>query len=670
MNMRTKLLGALLMTATYIGAQAQYIIKEANSQATLYNYASAIPLYKKAYSKKATAVAARGLADSYRLLKNYGDAASWYAVLDTMQEHTPADELHYAGVLMSIQKYAEARAILHSYLEKKPEDKIAENMQAGCDSAAHWIAAPVGGDYENLKGLNSEWSDWSTAFHNNHFIFSSDRPYDSLRHEPLFGSSNIRRREYGYTGNSYIHLYENQLLDTNTTRLLARTINGDFHSAEASYTADGKTMYYAETTLKKKKGTFLGKDSPYTLNVEIKIEQWSDSMQGWVAQQPFPYNEIFNYSLADPFISPDGKTLYFVANDSTKGLGGTDIYFSRKDANGNWSNPENMGATVNTPGNERTPVIDKNGVFYFASDGHPGMGGLDIFKVADGVAHNMGTPVNSPGDDFAPAYNNSTTLYFSSNRPGGKGSDDLYRFTPYRMLMLNLHGKALDKKSHAPLADVTVTLDNVTKGTQLTATTDDQGNYHFKLDSISDYALNAERVTFKPADKATLSTKRLNDNKEFEQDVYLEKIAVAELPAPKPTDKPMAVPEVRPNTIDIKNKFNPANIYFDLGKADIRPDVAKELDKLIALMKENPGWRVDMSFHTDSRADDAYNMKLSQRRAASTLKYIVSKGIDKKRLTATGYGETRLVNGCKNGVPCTEAEHQANRRAEFIVYDK
>jgi peptidoglycan-associated lipoprotein len=653
MNVKAKFLGALVFVA--FNARAQYIIKEANTQATLYNYAAAVPLYEKAYHKKPTAAAARGAADGYRLLKQYSDAANWYAILDTMQEHTAADELHYAGVLMSTQQYDAAKSILKNHTD----DRMAANMLAGCDSAASWLKHPVRGDFENMKALNSEWSDWGMAFHNG-FIYASDRPYDSLRHDPVFNNSNISRKEYGYTGNSYLHLY-------NGTQLLPRTVNGDFHSATASYTADGKTLYYAETKLVKKKGSFLGKDNPYTLNVEIKGAQWSDSAQGWQALPEFPYNEIFNHSLGDPFISPDGNTLYFTVGDSTQS---TDIYYTRKSGAG-WGAPVKMGPEVNTPGNERTPMIDHNGVFYFATDGRPGLGGLDIFKLVDGVAVNMGAPVNSAGDDFAPAYNHSTTIYFSSNRPGGHGSDDIYRFTPYRVLVFDLHGKALDKKTHAPLADVTVTVLNMTTGKEMHTTTDDNGRYSFKLDSISDYeSLHGERVTYRVGDGKSVTTKGLNANESFERDLYLEKIEMDVVAVAQHTDKPIATPGVQRHQIDLTGKFNPANIYFDLGKADVRPDAAKELDKLIALMKENPSWKVDMSFHTDSRADDNYNMKLSERRAASTLKYFLSKGIAKSRLTAKGYGETRLVNGCKNGVPCTEAEHQANRRTEFVIFDK
>jgi len=677
MNRKHYTLPALLSTMLVMGmfktASGQYIIKEANEQATLYNYASAIPLYQKAYKKKETIEAVRGLADSYRLLKDYPAAVSWYEKLVAMPEHTAADELHYAGILMNNEQYAAARNVLTGYLGKTPGDKIAASMKAGCDSAVKWLATPVKGDMENLKGLNSEWSDWSTAFRNGKVIFASDRPYDSLRRDALFNNTNIKRKYYGYTGNSYLHLYESNGLDSGHVIPMSRAVNGDYHSADATYTADGKTCYYAVTNLARKRGSLLGKEEPYTLNIELRAQQWNDSTGSWQKGPAFPYNEIFNYSVGDPFISADGKTLYFVADYGEKGNGGTDIYYSTLDANGQWQLPVNMGPGINSAGNERSPMFDSTGMFYFSTDGRPGMGGLDIFRATkvNGAWEvlNMGVPVNSAQDDFAPACNGTKSIYFSSNRKGGKGSDDLYRFTPAKILVFSLEGKALNKKTNTPLGDAQITLRNKETGAVKSINTDSEGNFHFALDSLSAYGLDGEKALFRPEMGVAVITKGLTESAVLHRDLYLEKIEV-EIVESKPKDPVPAKGVGIPKKIDLTGKFNPQNIYFDLGKADVRPDAAKELDKLINLMKENPSWRVDMSFHTDSRSDDNYNMKLSQRRAASTLAYFLSKGIDKKRLTAKGYGETRLINRCANGVHCSEAEHQANRRTEFVIFER
>lgn len=228
---------------------------------------------------------------------------------------------------MNNSKYAEAKEILVQYLTEKPNDLVAQNMHAGCANAVKWMANPMRGNLQNMSVLNTQWSDWSTAFNDNKIIFASDRPYDSLRGGDFFRNSNIKKRGYTWTGNSYLHLYESNGKDSSDSKLLERNINGDFHSASVSYTADNNAMYYAITTLQKKKRTFLAKENPYTLNIEI-VEYKKDTTGRWKRSQAFPYNSIFNYSVGDPWITADGKRLYFTADFPEKGRGGTDIYYA------------------------------------------------------------------------------------------------------------------------------------------------------------------------------------------------------------------------------------------------------------------------------------------------------------------------------------------------------
>lgn len=629
---------------------AQYVLKQAETQANLYNYTAAKPLYSKAYKKKKTIEAARGLAEISADTKDYVFAESWYAKVVAMADHTAEDELNYAEVLMNNSKYSEAKQQLQAYLGKKNDDKRAANLLAGCDSAQAWMTHPVKGNLENMQALNSTYSDWGTAFYNNQIIFASDRPYDSVRRQPFFSTTNIKRRYYGMTGNSYLHLYQSNGKDSASARLLNKGINGDYHSANATYTADGKEMYYAVTSLVKKGGSFLGKDQPYTLNIEIRKSGWDTARQAWGQVVGFPYNEVFKYSVGDPWITPDGQTLYFTADHGDEIKGGTDIFYTQKDPDGKWQTPKNMGPSINTEGNERTPYFDETGNFYFASDGRPGMGGLDIYKAvksANGgwLVVNLGTPVNSPQDDFAPFFKTSSIIYFSSNRLEGRGSDDIYRFDIAKIPVFNLEGTVRDKKNNEPLRDVVVTLNNKQTNTPVKTITDDQGRYTFKLDSVTDYDLSTVKTEYTTVTGINLTTKGLSESKTLKKDVYLDRI-------------------------EVKKPVKLENIYFDLDKWNIRPDAAEDLDKLVKLLKDNPTWEIEMSSHTDSRAPDAYNMKLSQRRAESTVKYLVDHGVDADRLSAKGYGETRLVNKCSNGIPCTEEEHQQNRRTEFTILDK
>jgi outer membrane protein OmpA-like peptidoglycan-associated protein len=634
----------------------QAILRRADEQATLYNYSVARDLYQKSYKKKKTLSAARGAAECNRKIKNYVFAESWYILVMADKDHTPEDEYRYAQVLMANNKYNEAKGVLQQYLSKNQDNAVAQKMLEGCDSSVTRLNNPVKGKLNNMADLNSKNSDWGLVVQKSNYIFASDAGRDSIGHVPFFSSKNVRKSVYGWTGAGYLHIYENSGKDT--VKNLMKEINGDYHTASPSFTADGKTMFYAMTTYVNKKSSFLGKQIPYTMMIAMQYRIWDDVKQAWGEAQNFPYNSLLGYSVGDPFISADGNTLYFVS-DMSGGKGGTDIYYCKKDANDKWGDPIGMSGDINTAGNERTPYIDSEGNFYFSSDGRAGFGGLDIYK---GVqlknntwkVTNVGAPVNSSQDDFAPFWLNSQTLYFASDRPGGKGYDDIYRFDFVKesvppKLAFDLAGVVLNKTTNLPIADAVVTLINKNTGVEVKGLTNKQGNFQFALDSATDYEINVAKTDFANIRNENLTTKGLKESKTINKTLYMLQIA-------DDKHKPIAI------------KLD--NIYFDLDKADIRPDAAAELDKLLIILIDNPTWKVEMGSHTDSRANDAYNMKLSQRRAASTVKYLVQHGIAADRLTAKGYGETQLVNGCKNGVKCTEAEHQLNRRTEFKVLEQ
>lgn len=666
------LLSVLMAAAMMIGmmetASGQYAIRQADAQAGLYNYARAVPLYEKAYSKKTTSEAARGVAEGYRLMNNYEAAEPWYAKLVAIPDHTPVDELHYAGILMSNGKYAEARLVLDTLMAKDTAHAIAGSMRKGCDSAAKWLAAPVKGALENMQALNSARSDWSTAFHNGTIVFASDRPYDVRYQKPNPGKSGINKKYYGWTGYNYLHLYEGNGQDSATTKMLGSNINGDYHSASVSYSNNGK-FYYAVTGLLKERSSFLAKEGPYTLNVMIVEQQWDAGNNNWKQSALFPYNGVFEYSLGDPYITPDGSTIYFVSNNGENNMGGTDIYYSKLDENGKWQIPVNMGPEINTAGNERTPVFAKDGTFYFASDGRPGMGALDIYKAVKATGDeswqvtNMRSPVNSARDDFAPAFD-STILYFSSNRTGGKGSDDIYRFIAFKVLEFSLEGKVQDLQTTVSLPGAELTLHNKQTGATQKVVTDENGNYRFTLDSLSAYELRAAKTGFTAVTGIDITTNGLTES------AVLHKNITMEMPPPPKPVEPKREIRFGKMTIPVNQPIEMKGIRFGVNKADITPGAAAELNNLVKLLKDNPTLKIELSSHTDARGNDSYNMKLSQRRAESTLRYLVSKGIDRKRLIAKGYGESQLLNRCGNNVPCTEEEHSVNRRTAFTILDK
>lgn len=650
----------LLLSAGTQVSYGQYILDKANEQAAVYNYSVAKELYENAYAKKPTVDAARGVAESYRHMKNYVWAESWYSKVVANKEHVPEDEYRYAEVLIANSKYSEAMNMLQQYKTKKPDDITAQKMYEGCALAGDRLQNPVKGSLSNMAAFNSKNSDWGLVQYKGKFIFSSDDSKDSIGHIPGYSTKNVRKNVYGWTGAGYLHLYESNGKDTIKT--LLKDVNGDYHTASPSFTADGKTMYYAVTSYVKKSRSFLGKEEPYTMNVQIKCREWDESKQAWGQEKDFPYNSGLNYSVGDPFISADGNTLYFVS-DKENGSGGTDIYYSQKDVSGKWGEPINMGGEINTAGNERTPFIDSDGNFYYSSDGMAGMGGLDIYKAVrrqngGWLVTNMGSPINTAQDDFAPYLSDAQTLYFASDRPGGKGYDDIYKFDITKILHFSLTGNVFNKDTKRPISDAVVTLVNQTTGVEIKNVTNSRGAFSFGLDESNDYAIKVVKTDYANLREENLTTKGLTESETIHRDLYLLQVATSGV------DTSTGVVTHDPKAVKLEN------IYYDLDKWNIRPDAKPELDKLVQLLKDNPTWKVELGSHTDSRANDAYNLKLSQRRAESVVSYLVQKGIDKKRLTAKGYGETQPVNGCVNGVKCTEAEYQMNRRTEFKVLEQ
>lgn len=639
-----------------VHANAQYVLKQAKDQDSLYNYVRAIPLYEKAYKKKPTAGAARGAARAYDKQRNFVLAESWYAKLVALKDHTPQDELHYAESLISNGKYSEAKAVLLKLdtSEIAVNDTLLSRMIAGCDSAVYWNANPMAGKLINLEKLNSAQSDWSAINYNGKIIFASDRPTKLKKKQPFFRNTNLSPLTYGWTGDSYQHIYSGDANDSASIAMFDTAIIKEYyHSAVASFTADGKEMFFAITRYVKKKAKFVGVEHPYILNIEIYYTALDSVKNKWQEPKRFPYNDILQNSVGDPFIAPDGKTLYFVSDAAWNNKGGTDIYYCKRISDTSWEEPVNMGDSINTPGNERTPFFDNKGNLYFASDGHTGMGGLDIYKATpDGNGNwtvvNAGAPINSPQDELTPFFTKNYRGYFASNRLSGKGSDDIYRFDP--ALIFRLEGEVLYVKTNEPIGNAEVTLTNHNTNTPVKVVTGADGTFSFILDSVTAYQLAALKPGYTPSATESLTTVGLEESTVIHKTLYLDLI-------PPPPPPPVPVTTIEP-------------IYYNFDKSNIRPDAINPLDHIVQLMIENPGWKLEISSHTDSRGSDSYNMKLSQRRAASVMKYLAEHGIDVNRLTAQGFGETRLVNNCSNGVPCSAAAHQLNRRSEFVVQEK
>ena len=329
------------------------------------------------------------------------------------------------------------------------------------------------------------------------------------------------------------------------------------------------------------------------------------------------------------------------------GQGGTDIYYVVRATDGGWGDATNLGKGVNTPGDERFPSIDERGDFYFSSDGHLGMGGLDVYRLDKNrgtpTPVNLGFPFNSPYDDFSVRFDKELEGYVASNRSGGAGADDIYWFNLNKIVQIDLEGGVYNQKTKLPVSGAKVTLTPVgEEANAVVVTAGADGKFKFNLAENSNYTLTAEQTGFREFIPMAFSTSGIDSSTTLTKDIYL-------------------------SPVEAKEVVVLRNIYFDYDKADIRPDAALELDKIAAFLGSDPEARIELSAHADSRGSHDYNMKLTQRRADSAVAYLVSKGIAADRLVAKGYGFTKLANHCAKGVECTEEEHQWNRRVEFFV---
>ncbi|PTS95210.1 flagellar motor protein MotB [Pedobacter sp. HMWF019] len=637
----------ILLCSTGV-VKAQYVIKEADVAYDLYNYDKAIDLYEQAYKKKESLHAAERLAFCNQQVRNYKQAESWYAIAVKLAESRAENVLNYARALQNNSKYSEARVQYLKYvtLNTTVNAEQKEIWLVSCDSAASWMKKPKAALVDNQKILNSKTSDWGTAVYQNGLVFSSDRRNavsEVLRKgKPFlkFDASEVPDRNvYGWTGNGYLSLYEQKSEDGPVT-LFPLHVPTDYHVASASFDANGNEVYFTLTRIPKK-GKFDSKRIQ-TVNIEIYSAK-KDARGNWSNPVSFKYNKVNAYSVGDPFLSKDGQVLYFVSN-MPGGKGGTDLYYCCREASGDWALPVNM-TEMNSEGNERSPAVDQQGNFYFSSDGRIGMGGLDIFKVIFkgdhfGGIENAGYPLNSPQDDFAYQAISADKGYFSSNRLDGLGSDDIYSYVMQTVLAFRLEGVVYKKGTSEPLGDVVVTLQK-TGGGNLKVQTGVDGRFGFNLAESSGYGLTGEKTDFR-RDSASVSTIGLTTSAVLKQDLYLEMMT-------------------------LNKAIRLENIYYDFNKANIRQDAARELDKLVKIMKDNPTMWIELGSHTDSRGNEQYNQWLSQRRANSAVQYIIDQGISKNRIEAKGHGESQLLNRCAKGVKCSEDEHQLNRRTEFKI---
>ncbi|MPT35316.1 MAG: flagellar motor protein MotB [Flavobacterium sp.] len=637
--------GLMMLVSTGVYSQSGKI-KTANKEYDNYAYIDAIKTYEKIADKGYKSVEVlEKLGDSYYFNGKLDQAAKWYGELFALSQDVEAEYYYrYAQSLKSVGDYEKANQMLAKFHEKNASD-VRGKMYRNQTDYLEVIKRNSGRFTIENAGINSQYSDYGSAFTGDKMVFVSARDTSGV----------FSKRVHTWTGESFTNMYAvtiNQDGSLSQPERFAKEINTRFHEATPVFTKDGNTMYFTRNNFNNGKK---GKDSAKTTLLKVYRATLKDGK--WTNVTELPFNSD-SYSVAHPALSPDEKTLYFVSNmPGTLGL--SDIFKVDIKADGSFGTPQNVGPTINTPGRETFPFVTENNELYFASDGHLGLGGLDIFvskPANDGTykkVMNIGAPANSPKDDFAFLINTTTKKGFlTSNREGGQGADDIYTFIENIPLQYAceqlLAGVVTDSETGAPLANATVTLFDENFKVLKTITTDANGNYNFG-------EVDCKRKYFVKAELPAYNTREISV-------IIPETSGTTNLPlALDKTVKPVQTGD------DLAKTFGIKIIYFDLDKWNIRPDAAVDLAKIVEVMKDYPKMKIDVRSHTDSRQTHQYNERLSDRRAKSTIAWMIKQGIDPSRLTGKGYGETQLLNKCADGVPCSEAEHQLNRRSEFII---
>ena len=537
-------------------------------------------------------------------------------------------------------------------------------------SAGLFYAQDGAGKY-SIKNLdiNTSNSDFGTSLRGeNKLVFTSPRT-----------GFNIIKDVWKQNGQRYLDLYEgtiNENGDVLDKERLKGEVNSRYHEGNAVFTKDGKTVYFTRDNYYNKR---LGVDNQGWTNLAM-FKAMVNNKGEWINIIPMPFNNV-EYSVGHPALSDDEKTLYFTS-DMPGTIGETDIFKVDVNQSG-FGNPVNLGPKINSTAKDWFPYVDGN-VLYFASDRWGGKGGSDVYaaKLEGFVTEpvNLNEPINSASDDYAFIINGETKKgYFSSNREGGKGDDDIYSLIEEEPVTFKCHqtvmGEVRDKNTTELLPGAEVVLNDKDGNLLKTFVVQDDGVFSFEIDCETEYKLEGKKVGYTPQSK-TFTTSNVAD-KQLKMLILLGTGDIDFLADGRTTEdekediKPEGLPDVLPDEIVRARAgtyiVNIDPIYFELNSSYLTKQAKIELQKVVDLMTKYPKMVIESASHTDSRGIEGYNLWLSDRRAKSTVNYIIDRGINPSRITGKGYGETQLINQCTDNVECTEAQHEKNRRTEFVI---
>jgi outer membrane protein OmpA-like peptidoglycan-associated protein len=575
------------------------------------------------------------LGDCYYFNTRVEEAAKWYKILLLGYEDTtnPTYLFRYAQALKGIKNFKEADIWLEKYHEKR---QLITGTKLETLAFVESLNREIKRPYIVQKVTsNSEGSDFGVSFFGDKVVFASTR---------------IKGELYDWNKQPYLDLFQGEIDDfDDITKVIpfSNTINTKMHEANAVFTKDGKTMYFTRNNfIEGKKKSDKGKVTHLKIyKAHLINNEWTNITE--------PSFNSDNYSVMHPALSADEKQLYF-SSDMPGTIGSFDLFVVDINENGTYGAPKNLGPKINTEHREQFPFISSIGHLYFASDGHFGLGGLDIFKSEISKENietpkNLSAPVNSNLDDFAFILNDEKEKgYISSNRKGGIGDDDIYRFKQKKMYQIK--GQVKDMKSLALIPGSLVTLFDKDLGTSKKMIVSDDATYSFEIEYNKNYKIRGTRKLYKPYE-VEFSTAiegntdqnimlLLDSYEDLEEDIIVENGKT-------------------------QIKINP--IYFDFDKWNIRPDAALELNNVVNIMKKYSDMIIEIGAHTDCRGSDAYNLDLSHKRAKSVREYLISQGISNNHVKSVGYGETKPVNHCIEPGICEEKGYDINRRCEFVI---
>lgn len=626
----------LLLLFVSCGYAQQVKLIKADKEFSSFAYVDAIEVYEKILSNGyQSAELYEKLGNSYYLNSESEKAANCYkSLIGYNTEIDPEIYFKYSHCLKALEKYDEANKMMSIYYDKTSNGESKKALDSYLteikNNSKDYLIKPT--------SINSEFSDYGPYYFANNLYYTS-----------AIDTAAVRKKTHDWTGQNFTDIYVATIkMDTTLAYNgnFSKKINTKFNESSPVFTKDGRTMYFTRNNfLNGRKGKSEDKSTFVKIYKASLIDgEWSN-----IIELPFNNNES---SFAHPALSLDEKTMYF-ASDMAGTTGYSDIYKVKINSDGSFGSPVNLGPEINTKGRESFPSIDKEGNLHFASDGHLGLGGLDLFSAKlkkDGNFEkptNLGEKINSSKDDFGITFYDKNSGFFTSNRDNGKGFDDIYYFKE-KLCKQKADGIIYDAQTYLPIANANVVLFDDQMKQVVKISTNEKGYYSFTVECSKKYFIRALKEEYEPKE-IKIATNEITETTNT-NDIFLSK---KQIPIDEGTD--------------LAKIFNISKIYFDLDKSNIRPDAEVHLQKIIEVLKQYPNMVIDIRSHTDSRQTHKYNEALSNRRAKSTLEYIVKNNIARNRLSAKGYGETQLVNKCADNIYCTEEEHQMNRRSEFII---